>query len=201
MGRTELDEKLQQAIWIARSLFDRGKTSGSSANLSFLCNNNIYITSSGSCFGNLVEADFSQLSMDGRLLDGKCPSKEAPLHIHYYNKGSDIQAIIHTHGPYTALWSCRTFAPGEDIIPNYTPYLEMKVGKVALVPYGKPGSGELFNAFKAALAYGDAFLLKNHGAIVGSRSLLDAFYSIEELEDSARIAYMIEGMSQTDKLR
>ena len=31
-----LEEKTETAVWIAKSLFDRGKTSGSSANLSFL---------------------------------------------------------------------------------------------------------------------------------------------------------------------
>ena len=30
-----LEEKKQQAVWIAHSLFERGKTSGTTANLSF----------------------------------------------------------------------------------------------------------------------------------------------------------------------
>ena len=31
----ELEQKLEDAVWAARSLFERGKTSGSSANMSF----------------------------------------------------------------------------------------------------------------------------------------------------------------------
>lgn len=31
----ELVQKLEDAVWIGRSLFERGKTSGSSANMSF----------------------------------------------------------------------------------------------------------------------------------------------------------------------
>ena len=32
---TELKQKLEDAVWAAHSLFERGKTSGSSANMSF----------------------------------------------------------------------------------------------------------------------------------------------------------------------
>ena len=68
----------------------------------------------------------------------------------------------------------------------------MKVGKIALVPYAPPGSPELFSAFQESVSKGDAFLLKNHGGIVGGTSILEAFYGIEELEESARVACMIE---------
>ena len=61
------------------------------------------------------------------------------------------------------LWSCRAFDRQEDIIPRYTPYLEMKVGKIALVPYAPPGSPELFSAFQESVSKGDAFLLKTTG--------------------------------------
>lgn len=49
-----LEQKMNDAIWIAKELFDRGKATGSSANLSFLHDGHIYITGSGTCFGNLT---------------------------------------------------------------------------------------------------------------------------------------------------
>ena len=100
-----LEQKYADAVWAARSLFDRGKTAGSSANLSFLHNGNIYITASGSCFGTLTKEDFAVVAPDGTSLNGKKPSKELPLHAYYYEKGEQVQAIIHTHGPYAVLWS------------------------------------------------------------------------------------------------
>lgn len=42
-----LDIKYKDGIWIARTLFERGKVTGSSANMSFLHEENIYITVSG----------------------------------------------------------------------------------------------------------------------------------------------------------
>lgn len=187
-----LQEKLEQAVWVAHTLFQLGRTSGSSANLSFLHQGEIFITASGSCFGRLCPEDFAVIDMQGTSRNGKKPSKEWPLHRAYYGKNDAVQCVIHTHGPYSVLWSCRKFDSDTDIIPCYTPYLEMKVGKIALVPYGPPGSETLFDAFRETLPKGDAYLLKNHGAIVGGSSVLEAFYGIEELEESARIACMIE---------
>lgn len=136
----------------------------------------------------------------GESLNGKKASKEFTLHKYYYEKDSKVQAVVHTHGPYAVLWSCRHFEKDSDIIPAYTPYLGMKVGKIGLVPYGKPGSDTLFDAFKNSLPNGDAYLLKNHGGIVGGKTIMDAFFGIEELEESAKIACMIETDAKYDKI-
>ncbi len=103
-----------------------------------------------------------------------------------------IQAVIHTHSFYATLWSCAVHKNRTDCIPQYTPYLKMKLGTVGLVPYGKPGSEELFPAFRQCVSGSDGFLLENHGPIVGGKNLLDAFYCLEELEESARMAWEIE---------
>ena len=62
----ELEQKLEDAVWAAHSLFERGKTSGSSANMSFYHNGKIYVSASGTCFGTLTKDDFSVLLPDGR---------------------------------------------------------------------------------------------------------------------------------------
>ena len=195
-----LQKKLQDAVWAAHSLFERGKTSGSSANMSFLHDGVVYITASGSCFGTLTEEDFAAVTLDGTPLNNKKASKEFTLHKHYYEKDSAVQAVIHTHGPYAVQWSCRVFERDTDVIPNYTPYLRMKVGSIALVPYAPPGSDELFAAFKAALPKGDGYLLKNHGGIIGGKSVMDAFYGIEELEESARVACAAEPQGPYERI-
>ena len=200
MDNIEIEKAMSEALWAAHSVFDRGKTSGSSANMSFMVDGHIYITASGSCFGTLREEDFSLVTLDGSLLKGAKPSKELPLHLHYYRKSGEIKAVIHTHGPYAALWSCRSDLKEDDAIPSYTPYLRMKLGKVTCVPYAQPGSRELFDAFEKALPLGDAYLLRNHGAIVGGKSIMDAFYCLEELEESARLACLICGVGSCSRI-
>src|SRR5690625_4495281 len=141
---SNLKEKFKDAIWIGKSLFNRDKVSGSSANLSFVHDNKIYITGSGTCFGNLKESDFSVNDRDGNHLEGIKPSKELPLHKTLYDKSLSIQAIIHTHSLYSTLWSCIDHEDETDIMPSYTPYLRMRIGTIGLIPYAHPGSEALF---------------------------------------------------------
>ena len=187
-----LEEKLSQAIWAAKSLFERGKTSGSSANLSIRHGDRIYITGSGTCFGTLKPSDFSVVSLKGEHLEGPKPSKEFPLHGALYGKSDEIQAVLHIHSPYAVIWSCLNHENEKDCIPDHTPYLKMKVGTVGLIPYEKPGSKELFAAFGERIYDSDGYLLRNHGPVVGGRDIMDAFYKIEELEESARVAWELK---------
>lgn len=187
----ELEQKLKTGIWIGKSLFERSKTAGSSANMSFLHDGRVYISESGSCFGTLTETQFAVLDMEGNCLSDNKPSKEWPLHLQVYKNRPETGAVLHTHGTYAVLWS---FVPAEnerDAIPAHTPYLKMKLGRVGLIPYEKPGSKELFDAFGVRVMESDGYLLKQHGAVVPGRNLMDAFFCLEELEESAKIAWML----------
>lgn len=188
----ELKQKYQDAIWAAKSLFDRSRTTGSSANLSFRHGDTIYITGSGTCFGRLSADSFSAVSMSGEVLNGVKPSKELPLHRMCYEKSDSIGAVIHTHSFYATLYACVPHEYETTVVPDYTPYLRMKVGNIALVPYAKPGSQELFDYFREKVHTADAYLLANHGGVVPAKTVMDAFYGIEELEESCHIAWELE---------
>lgn len=186
-----LQDMIQNACWVGKEIFDRNKTSGSSANMSFLYEDKIYITCSGGCFGKLTEDSFSVTDRAGKYISGPKPSKELPLHAMMYNKpGSEIKAVIHVHSHYATLWSCLPHEKDiDDVIPSYTPYLGMKLGKIRLVPYATPGSEELFAKFESRLSAEDGYLLAHHGPVVGGKNILNAFYNLEELEESAQIAW------------
>ncbi|ADK82375.1 class II aldolase/adducin family protein [Sediminispirochaeta smaragdinae] len=193
--RSGLSKKYKIALWVAKSLFERNKVSGSSANMSFRHNGLVYITASNTCFGSLTSRRFSVVDIEGNRHNGITPSKELPLHLLLYKKSENIQAVIHTHSFYSTLWSCLDHSANTmDVIPNYTPYLRMKLGSVGLVPYAKPGSRELFEAFQLRLDKSDGFLLEHHGPIVGGADLESAFYILEELEESARVAWMLRNV-------
>ena len=108
-----------------------------------------------------------------------------------YQSDAAVRAVIHTHSTYSVLWSCTGYAAAHpfNCIPPITPYLDMKLGPVGLVPYEKPGSEELFAAFGNVLGKSSGFLLKQHGPVVPGRDVMDAFFRLEELEESARIAW------------
>lgn len=179
-------EKSEAAVWIAHTLFARGKTSGTTANISFLHEEAVYISRSGSCFGTLGAADLVRVNPDGGF-DGAAgrPSKEYALHRMLYENCPGVEAVVHIHSPYAVLWSCIEHGDPQDVFPRITPYLEMKLGHVAEVPYAPPGSKELFAAFSASLGPERGYLLSHHGPIVGGTSLMNAFEAIEELEQTA----------------
>lgn len=189
-----LKNKIETAIWVGKSLFDRGKTAGSSANMSFRHNDTIYISGSGTCFGALSESSFSVVDLDGNHVSGIKPSKELPLHLMLYRKDDSIGAVLHTHSIYSVLWSCLEHKNISDCVPSYTPYLKMKLGTVGLVPYAKPGSKELFDLFEKNIDQSDGYLLQNHGAVVGDKDMMSAFFCLEELEESARVAWEFRNM-------
>ena len=196
----ELTDLFHQAEWIGKQLFARNKVSGSSANMSFLHDGRIYITGTGTCFGNLDRRSFAVCNRAGECLNDVRPSKELPLHLMMYLKsGSSVKAVIHTHSFYATLWSCLQHDEEEDVIPQYTPYLKMKLGKIAMVPYGRPGSEELFRNFEKCLTENDGYLLSNRGPVVGGKSLMDAFYCLEELEESAHLAWELSSAGSRAK--
>lgn len=183
---TNLEEKFITAIWIGKTLFDRGKVTGASSNMSFSHHGEIYISGSGASFGRLTKDSFVRL---GTREKARTPSKEYPLHQQVYDNKPSAGAVLHTHSFYATLWSCLPHAQSVDILPAYTPYLQMRVGTIGLVPYAPPGSAELFAAFARAVSVSDGYLLQNHGAVICGKNLLNAFYGMEELEESAKIAW------------
>lgn len=184
-----LKEKLEVAIWIAHSLFDRGKATGSVANLSFLHEEKVYISASGTCFGTLKQNEFAIVDLKGKQLNELRPSKEMPLHLSVFNSKPDVGAVIHTHSTYSVLWSCVPDLNVLDCIPDHTPYLKMQLGTVGLIPYDHPGSKELFDRFDDNVNKTDGWLLSHHGPVVPGKNLMSAFYALEEMEESTRIAW------------
>lgn len=109
--------------------------------------------------------------------------------------------MIHVHSFYSVLWSCLPHKGEEDdVIPAYTPYLGMKLGKVRLVSYEKPGSEELFSEFSRRTGKENGYLLAHHGPVAGGDSLMDAFFNLEELEESARIAWELRGAGAANRI-
>lgn len=184
-----LEEKYNDAIWVAHSLFNRGKASGSIANLSFVHEDKVYITGTGTSFGRLDKSDFSIVDLQGNPYNNLKPSKELPLHLTVYKEKHEAKAVVHVHSIYSVLWSCLPDLDEVDCLPDHTPYLKMKLGTVGLVPYEKPGSSELLAAFEERVNLSDGWLLANHGPVVPGKSMMEAFYAFEELEESAHIAW------------
>jgi ribulose-5-phosphate 4-epimerase/fuculose-1-phosphate aldolase len=178
---------------IARSIFDRGLTHGSTGNISAKLDDGWLLTPTGSSLGNLDPARISKLDWKGTLLSGDPPSKESFLHLGMYEQRQALGAVVHLHSTYSVAVSVLADVDPEDVLPALTAYYVMRVGRLPLVPYFAPGDIGLADAVREYATKHHAVLLANHGPVVGGSSLAAAADAIEELEATARLYLMLRG--------
>jgi len=190
MNESKLREEISR---IARSIFDRGLTHGSTGNISAKLDDGWLITPTGSSLGALDPARISKLDWNGALLSGDPPSKENFLHLGMYRERSKLGAVVHLHATYSVAVSVLADVDPEDVLPALTAYYVMRLGKVPLVPYFAPGDMALADAVREYATRHHAVLLANHGPVVGGTSLAAATDAVEELEATARLYLMLRG--------
>ena len=179
---------------LAKSLFDRGLTIGSSGNISVRLADGWLMTPTGSSMGNLDPNEISKLDLNGNLISGKSPTKESVLHIAMYDERPDSGAVVHLHSTHSVAVSCLAGIDKKNVLPPITAYYVMKIGKLPLVPYFPPGDINLAKAVKEMASNHHAVLLANHGPVVAGKTLEDAIYAIEELEETARLFLLLRNM-------
>lgn len=193
MNREEVRLR-DRIVALGRSLFQRGLTAGSSGNLSALLPDGRWlITPTNACLGELDPARLALLAPDGVALAGDPPSKEQVLHRAMYDARPQARAIVHLHATHSAAISCLDGLDPENCLPPLTPYFVMKIGRLPLVPYHRPGDPALGGAIRALACRHCAVLLANHGPVVSGESLEAATYAIEELEETAKLALLLRG--------
>jgi ribulose-5-phosphate 4-epimerase/fuculose-1-phosphate aldolase len=176
-----------------KSMFDRGLTAGSSGNISMRTDDGWLLTPTNACLGDLDPARISKMDWSGRILSGDPPSKEAPLHLAMYEERPTASAVVHLHSTYSAAVSCLEGLPGDDCLPPLTAYYVMKIGRLPLVPYHRPGDPTIGDAIRGLAKRNSSVLLANHGPVVSGPSLEAAVYAIEELEETAKLYLLLHG--------
>ncbi len=178
---------------LAKSMFDRGLTMGSSGNISArLDDGRLLVTPTGSCFGRLDPARLAVLD-DGRHVDGDAPTKEVPLHTAFYDT-RPTGAVVHLHSCHSVALSTLPDTDPDNMLPAITAYGVMKLGKVALLPYFMPGDPAMGDAIRGLAGKRSAVVLAHHGPVVAGKDIEAACYAMEELEETAKLALMTRGM-------
>lgn len=177
----------EQICQLGRSIFDRGLTAGSSGNISVRVDDGWLSTPTNVSLGRLDPARLSRLDAQGRLVSGDRPTKELPLHLSVYEVRKPANAIVHLHSTYSVAVSVLQNVDAANAIPPLTAYYVMKVGRLPVVPYHRPGDPNVAGAIRALAERHAAVLLANHGPVVSGASLDDAVNAIEELEETAKL--------------
>jgi ribulose-5-phosphate 4-epimerase/fuculose-1-phosphate aldolase len=178
---------------IGHSIFGRGLTAGSSGNISAKTEEGWLMTPTGSSLGRLDPAQLSKLGHDGRLVSGDPPTKESFLHRVMYEERAATGAVVHLHSTHSVAVSCLAEIDPADVLPPITAYYVMRVGRLPLVPYFRPGDLALAEAVRGFAGKHHAVLLANHGPVVAGADLDAAVNAIEELEETAKLYLLLRG--------
>jgi len=182
----------EQMVNQGRSLFDRGFVTGGAGNMSLkLPDGNFLATPTGSSFGRLDAETLSVVDLDGNVISGDKPSKEVAFHLAIYRNRNECNAIVHLHSTHLTAISCLDGLDPDNAIRPCTPYYVMRIGSLPVVPYLKPGSPQIAVELAKRAPNYRAFLLANHGPIVTGKDLLDAVDNMEELEETAKLALLL----------
>ncbi|KLV09915.1 aldolase [Photobacterium ganghwense] len=184
----------EQMVSLARSMFERGYATGGAGNLSLkLPDGHFLATPTGSSFGRLDAERLSVVDIDGQHLSGDKPSKEVAFHLAIYRNNPACNAIVHLHSTYLTALSCLEGLDPDNAIRPFTPYYVMRVGQLPVIPYLRPGDPQIATELANRAADYRAFLLANHGPVVTGTDLCDAVDNAEELEETAKLALMLDG--------
>lgn len=190
MTETQLREQL---VMFGESLYARGYAHGSSGNLSVRLPDGLLVSPTNSCLGRLDPAKISKLDRAGNHVSGDQPSKEGFLHLAMYEERAGAQAIVHLHCTHCVAVSCLRHADTANVLPPITAYHVMRIGRLPLVPYFRPGDRALAEAVREKAKKHHAVLLANHGPVVAGKSLEDAVYNAEEMEQTAKLFLLLSG--------
>lgn len=185
----------EQICLLAKSMFDRGLTGGSTGNISARTDTGqLLVSPTGSCFGRLDPGRLSLFDTAGRHIGGDQPTKEMPLHSAFYDTRPVTGAVVHLHSCHAVALSLLPGADPDDFLPPLTPYAIMQLGKVALLPVFRPGDPAMGQAVRGLAGNRSAVMLAHHGPVVAGRDIEAACNAIEELEATARLALLTHGL-------
>ncbi|TNM60127.1 3-oxo-tetronate 4-phosphate decarboxylase [Aliirhizobium smilacinae] len=186
------DSLRSEIVKVGSLLYMRGLAHGSAGNLSVrLDDGSILVTPTNSSLGFLAPEQISKVSPAGTHIAGDPPSKEAFFHLAVYEERPTAKAIVHLHSTHAVAVSCLCHDNSADVLPPLTAYQVMRVGRLPLIPYYRPGDRKLADAVRGLAGEHKAMLLANHGPIVSGKSLQDAVHAYEELEETAKLFFLV----------
>jgi ribulose-5-phosphate 4-epimerase/fuculose-1-phosphate aldolase len=179
---------------LAKSLFDRGLTHGSTGNISARTSDGgLLVSPTGSSFGRLDPSRLSRFDAEGQHVSGDKPTKEMSLHAAFYDTRSQTGAVVHLHSCHAVAWSLMPDVDEDNFLPPLTPYAIMQLGRVKLLPFFRPGDPAMGKAVRSLAGKRSAVMLANHGPVVAGKDVEAACNAIEELEATARLAMLTCG--------
>lgn len=180
----------EEICTVGASLYQRGYTVGAAGNISARLDDGWLITPTDVCLGRLDPAELAKVDLAGNWVSGAKPSKTLALHQGIYQADPAARGVVHTHSTHLVALTLAGVWREDEVLPPITPYQVMKVGRIPLIPYHRPGDPVAAAQVAALAAQVRGALFERLGPVVWERSVSHASYALEELEETARLWLM-----------
>lgn len=178
----------QEIIETGRWIMEKNLTWGTSGNISVREGDHIYVTASGTVIGDLHEEDITVVDLEGKVLEGKTPSKETGMHLEVYRKRPEVAAVLHASPFWTTFAACTTMEMKTDLFIESMYYDE----KLLRVPYFHAGSSALAEAVSKVAEKTHVILMEHHGMLCYDRNLKECRSALEVTENVCRMNIMAQ---------
>lgn len=182
-----LEKERIDVVEYCNKMMDSGLTKGTGGNISIYHPKKqlVAISPSGIEYNQMQPNDVTIVNLDGDIVDGqKKPSSEIAMHLIFYKRREDIQAVVHTHSTFA-----KTISSLRMDLPAVS-YLVAHAGiNVRCAEYASFGTEELAENAFLAMENRKAVLLANHGLLSGAMDIKNAFNIAEEIEFCSEIYY------------
>ena len=189
-----MENERKLIVEYGKLLVTKGLTTGTGGNISIFDKEKKYfaISPSGIDYFETEPEDVVIMDLDGKVVEGKRkPSSEWMMHLIFYKKRDDVEAVVHTHSRFSSTISCMRWD-----IPALHYYVAFAGKTIPCAKYASCGTQELAdNAFEG-MGEGKAALLANHGLITIGRSVKEAFLVAEMSEEMAEYYYRTKSIGE-----
>lgn len=189
----------EEIIKVCHLMYEKGFICATDGNVSLkFQKSEILITASGTHKGLLKDNDIIITDLGGNIISGtKKPSSEIKMHLKIYNTCENINAVIHAHPPFsTAL----TLA-GKKFSTGYTPEVFLTFGdEIPVARYATPSTDEVPESIADFLPDHKAIMLSRHGSLTFGKTIWEAFYLLEKLENAAYVYFLASQLGKPEPL-
>ncbi len=187
------DEKAlrEQVCDIGRNLWNRGLVASNDGNISALMpGGRVLCTPTGVSKGYLTPAMLAVVDLRGNVLaqhEGHHPSSEVRMHLRIYQESATAGAVVHAHPPYSTAFAVM----GQAIRTRMMPESVVTMPEVPLAPYASPSTEAMPDSVAPFARTHSACLLEHHGALSWGPDLMTAYLTMERLEYTAQMTYLL----------
>lgn len=185
--------KAEAFIWAAKRAFQLGLQASTGGNISIRLGTHRFLTKpTGRSLAVCSATDLIVVDEKGEIIQGQSrPTKEIQVHLSLFAARQSINAVVHYHAPYATAYACKGV-----LFPLLTLHARRTLNTIPVLPEYAEGSPELAKAAAGACADENVqgLLMINHGMIALGKTIEEAQYRAELMEESAKIGWLAQSI-------